>query len=125
MKKGVYMVFRICLALSVAGLSSCEKEQEASPVCISCSFDAEGGREDYNLDLDGASLTLDIKRAYYSEYGAYWLDESWVDVAYCIDLERLSIVSDENETGRARRAVVSARHRVTGQKYIFEIEQSE
>ena len=120
-----YLGFIVCLALSVAGLSSCEKEQEDPPVCISCSFDAEGGREDYNLDLDGASLTLDIKGAYYSEHWAYWLDESWLDVAYCIDLERLSIVSDENDTGRARMAVVSARHRVTGQKYIIEIEQSE
>lgn len=120
-----YIGFLVCLALSVAGLSSCEKEQEDPPVSISCSFDAEGGRKDYNLDLDGTTLTLDIKEAYYSEHWAYWLDESWVDVAYCIDLERLSIVSDENDTGRARRAVVSACHRVTGQKYIFEIEQSE
>ena len=120
-----YTGFLTCLVMSVLSLLSCGKEQEDSPVCISCSFDAEGGREDYNLDLDGSSLTLDIKRAYSEGRWSYWFDESWIDVAYCLELERLSILSGENDTCRKRSAVVSARHRVSGRKYIFEIEQSE
>lgn len=125
MKIRGYTGFLTCLVMSVLSLLSCEKEQEDFPVYVSCSFDAEGGREDYNLDLDGSSLTLDIKRAYSEGRWSYWFDESWIDVAYCLELERLSILSGENDTGRKRSAVVSAHHRVSGRRYIFEIEQSE
>lgn len=120
-----YIGALVCLAVSVAGLSSCEKEQGCSPVYFSCSFDAKGGRKDYNVDLDGASLTLNIDCAYSGEDIFSLENYEWVDAAYYPELKQLSIFSSENDTGLKRKAVVSGSHRVSGRKYVFEIEQSE
>lgn len=113
-----------CMAMSLLGLSSCEKEQEASPVCFSCSFDAKGGYEEYYVDLDGASLSLNVNRTYFEEDMFCYEDYEWVDVYYLPELERLSIFVRGNYTGRDRKAVVGGYHRTSGQKYMFEIEQS-
>ena len=92
---------------------------------FSCSFDAKGGRKDYNVDLDGASLTLNIDCAYSGEDIFSLENYEWVDAAYYPELKQLSIFSGENDTGLKRKAVVSGSHRVSGRKYVFEIEQSE
>lgn len=53
------------------------------------------------------------------------MDTEWLSSTYYSTDSWVSFRVDRNDTGRARKAVVSGVHRVSGRKYVFEIEQSE
>ena len=125
---GVKPYLRVLLLVILFVASSCDKE---APVRFSYSVGAEGGEASYDVDLVGETLSIEFgPSSYYVEkteyhYGGWIMDTEWFHSSYSPTGSWISFRVYSNDTGRKRRAVVSGYHRVSGRKYIFEIEQSE
>ena len=125
---GMKPYFRVLFLVLLFVMSSCEKD---APVRFFYSVGAEGGSASYDADLVGETLSTEFgPSSYYVErteyhYSGWLMDTEWLYSYYNPIGPWISFRIDRNETGRARRAVVSGCHRVSGRKYVFEIEQSE
>ena len=125
---GMKPYFRVLFLVLLFVMSSCNKD---APVRFSYSVGAEGGSASYDADLVGETLSIEFgPSSYYVErteyhYSGWLMDTEWLYSYYNPTGPWISFLIDKNETGLKRRAVVSARHRVSGRLYVFEIEQSE
>ena len=120
--------FRALFLVLLFVTSSCDKD---APVRFSYSVGAEGGETGYDVNLAVETMSVEFgPSSYYFEktethYGCWIMDTEWLSSTYYSTGSWVSFRVDRNDTGRARKAVVSGFHRVSGRKYVFEIEQSE